>query len=94
MKGLGIMAGGLVVLGFALSGCSTVIQGGPLGREMDPPGSDTQCIDMKRGDVVVDGFNTIPNPTTQVAVIDKVAMADPVRLRQIAAYVIPDIQPG
>jgi hypothetical protein len=89
MTRLGIMAGGLVMLA-ALCSCSAVIQGGPLGREMDPPGSDTECIDMQRGDVVVDGFNTIPNSGRQMAVIDKVAFADPVRLRQIAAYVIPD----
>jgi hypothetical protein len=90
MNRLGIMAGGLVLLGAALAGCSaSVIQGGPLGRGMDPPSSDTQCIDMQRGDVVVDGFNTIPNSGRQVAVVDKVTFADPVGLRQIAAYIIP-----
>jgi hypothetical protein len=91
MNRLGIMAGGLVMLGAALAGCSaSVIQGGPLSSEIDPGSHFTQCIDMKRGDVVVDGFNTIPNSSSQVAVIDKVAFADPVRLRQIAAYIIPD----
>ena len=91
MNRLGIMAGGLVMLGAALAGCSaSVIQGGPLSTQIDPDSHDTQCIDMQRGDVVVDGFNTIPNSGRQVAVVDKVAFADPVRLRQIAAYIIPD----
>ena len=72
------------------AGCSaSVIQGGPLFSE-DPNSHFTQCIDMQRGDVVVDGFNTIPNKAKQVAVVDKVAFADPVGLRQIAAYIIPD----
>jgi hypothetical protein len=91
MNRLGIMAGGLVMLGAALAGCSaSVIQGGPLSSEIDPGSHFIQCIDMKRGDVVVDGFSTIPNSGRQVAVVDKVAFADPVRLRQIAAYIIPD----
>jgi hypothetical protein len=91
MNRLGIMAGGLVMLGAALAGCSaSVIQGGPLSGEIDPNSHDTQCIDMRRGDVVVDGFNTIPNSSRQVAVVDKVAFADPVGLRQITAYIIPD----
>ena len=91
MNRLGIMAGGLVMLGAALAGCSaSVIQGGPLFTHIDPESHFTQCIDIQRDDVVVDGFNTIPNTSSQVAVIDKVAFADPVRLRQIAAYVIPD----
>ncbi|HEY2079531.1 MAG TPA: hypothetical protein VGH53_24650 [Streptosporangiaceae bacterium] len=77
MNRLGIMAGGIVMLG-------------PLSTHIDPESHFTQCIDMQRGDVVVDGFNTLPNSSRQVAVIDKVAFADPVRLRQIAAYIIPD----
>ena len=91
MNRLGILAGGLVILGAALAGCgASVIQGGPLSTEIDPDSHDIQCIDMQRGDVVVDGFNTIPNSGRQVAVVDKVAFADPVGLRQIAAYIIPD----
>ena len=91
MNRLGIMAGGLVMLGAAQAGCSaSVIQGGPLSGQIDPESHFTQCIDMQRGDVVVDGFNTIPNLGRQVAVVDKVAFADPVGLRQIAAYIIPD----
>jgi hypothetical protein len=93
MNRFSVVVAGVVMLGAALAGCSgtpaTVSQGGPLAGEIDPHSHSTDCFDMKPKDILVDGFNSIPNSGQQDATVTKVAFVDPQGLRQIAAYVIP-----
>jgi hypothetical protein len=71
-----------------LVGCGSVGQGkiGPFGGSGSP---GTECVPIKTGDIVTDGFDKVANSGQATAVIDKVAFADPHGLRQIAAYAVP-----
>jgi hypothetical protein len=82
-----MLAAGLAV---AVAGCG-VGQGGPLSHdEPQGAGHDTQSIGAPCGAVVVDGFNSLPDSSHEVAVIDRVALYKPIGMRMITAWIVPD----
>jgi hypothetical protein len=60
---------------------------GPFGGQGETIG--TVCVPVKPGQVVADGINAINNRESATAVIDRVGLVSPQRLRILAAYVVP-----
>jgi hypothetical protein len=74
------------IAAFVLTRPSGVILGGPVG----PPTNVTQeCVSDPPGALQTDGFDSLTNQGNQVAVIERLSLRSPHRLRMVGAYLVP-----
>ncbi len=74
------------VLAASLSACSS---GNPIGPFGGPYSPAQQCVPLASNHVITYGDEFVRNPATAVAVIDKMALANPKGLRVFASWIVP-----